>query len=235
MVYSDPEQMDKVKRGTKQAFDGQPDVYEPHHDPVAEIATERSLRARDRPRALHRRARLPARSGRRARTPRARAQRLAAAVHRPVAEHSDAFEFIKEMADPHGEGTKTIVRSLLHYRDTVMGSNGHMLAPTSPLPACCPRSAQTGCASTRRTGPRRRASARGARPALGARTCSGRIVHAGQTGLVFKPPLGASIWPTMKLESSQARKRATEAISAGVPIRCAGVPATAAAIASSGR
>ena len=40
LVYSDPDQMDKVKRAIKQAFDGQSDLNEPPHDPLAEIADE---------------------------------------------------------------------------------------------------------------------------------------------------------------------------------------------------
>ena len=35
-------------------------------------------------------------------------------------EHRQAYEFIQEMQDLHGEGTKTVVRSLLHYRDSVI-------------------------------------------------------------------------------------------------------------------
>ena len=49
-----------------------------------------------------------------------------------VAEHKDVFDFVREI-DLHGEGTKTIVRSLLHYRDTVIGSNGSPLAPEVAL------------------------------------------------------------------------------------------------------
>jgi len=34
-------------------------------------------------------------------------------------EHRQAYEFLQEMQLLHGEGNKTIVRALLHYRDTV--------------------------------------------------------------------------------------------------------------------
>lgn len=40
LIYADAQQMDKVKRAVKQAFDGNVDVYEPQHDPLAEIAAE---------------------------------------------------------------------------------------------------------------------------------------------------------------------------------------------------
>jgi hypothetical protein len=35
-------------------------------------------------------------------------------------EHREAYNFIQEMQDLHGEGTKTVVRALLHYRDTII-------------------------------------------------------------------------------------------------------------------
>lgn len=34
-------------------------------------------------------------------------------------EHRRAYDFLQEMQELHGEGVKTIVRSLLYYRDTV--------------------------------------------------------------------------------------------------------------------
>jgi len=36
-------------------------------------------------------------------------------------EHREAYEFLQEMQTLHGEGNKTIVKALLHYRDTVYG------------------------------------------------------------------------------------------------------------------
>lgn len=34
-------------------------------------------------------------------------------------EHREAYEFVQEMQDQYKEGAKTVVRSLVHYRDTV--------------------------------------------------------------------------------------------------------------------
>lgn len=34
-------------------------------------------------------------------------------------EHRQAYEFLQKQSEIHGEGAKTIVRALLHYRDTV--------------------------------------------------------------------------------------------------------------------
>ena len=35
-------------------------------------------------------------------------------------EHRDAYEFIASQQELHGEGLKTLVRALLHYRDTII-------------------------------------------------------------------------------------------------------------------
>lgn len=41
-----------------------------------------------------------------------------------IQEHREAYEFLQRMQDLHGDGGKTIVRALLHYRDSVVGSFG---------------------------------------------------------------------------------------------------------------
>jgi hypothetical protein len=46
-----------------------------------------------------------------------------------IAEHRDAFSFLKQMQDLHGAGIKTIVRALLHYRETVIGDD---VEPSDP-------------------------------------------------------------------------------------------------------
>ena len=50
-----------------------------------------------------------------------------------VTEHRDVVAFLTDIVDLHGEGTKTIVRSLIHYRDTVIGANGRPLNPVVAL------------------------------------------------------------------------------------------------------
>jgi hypothetical protein len=55
-----------------------------------------------------------------------------------VQEHKEAFDFIKDMQEMHGEGTKTVVRALVHYEQTIIGTNGSFLNPEVALRAFRP-------------------------------------------------------------------------------------------------
>src|SRR4051812_996803 len=50
-----------------------------------------------------------------------------------VVEHRDVVQFIQDTLAMHGDGTKTIVGALNHYRDPVIGPNGSPLRPEIAL------------------------------------------------------------------------------------------------------